>query len=256
MLLEDSELLSTAEALSESLVDSIEQRRPAWSVISGAAGFLLALQSLHHVSGSARAREIARRCGDRRLVLTARPVGSGVGWTVPGVGGQPLAGFSHGAAGISLSLLELSRITGDPWSRRTQLSASIRYERSLFDAGAGNWRDLRPDPAASPSFLSAWCHGAPGIGLARLSGLHCFDDATVRLEIETAVATTLREGFEMNHSLCHGALGNLELPLVAAGTGTGGLAGRGPGRRRSARATPVAPRPDLRIAPVVSRRRA
>ncbi|MPY89041.1 MAG: hypothetical protein GEU99_14070 [Luteitalea sp.] len=98
--------------------------------------------------------------------------------------------------------------------RETALAA-IRYERSLFDAGARSWRDLRSDSDTTTMFVNAWCHGAPGIGLARMSGLTSLDDREVRLEIEAAVETTLREGFEMNHSLCHGALGNLELPMAA-----------------------------------------
>ena len=63
--------------------------------------------------------------------------------------------------------------------------------------------------------MTAWCHGAPGIGLARVRSLAHLDDATSRAEIATALATTLAEGFGRNHSLCHGDLGNLEFVLQA-----------------------------------------
>ena len=36
------------------------------------------------------------------------------------------------------------------------------------------------------------------------------------MEIDTALKTTLTEGFGGNHSLCHGDLGNLELLLQAS----------------------------------------
>ena len=58
--------------------------------------------------------------------------------------------------------------------------------------------------------MVAWCHGAPGIGLARLDSLAYFDDDTVRSEIDAAFQTTLAHGFGANHCLCHGDMGNLE----------------------------------------------
>ena len=62
----------------------------------------------------------------------------------------------------------------------------------------------------------AWCHGAPGVGLGRLAGLPYLDDASVRAEIETAVESTIENGFGRNHCLCHGDLGNLEVVTLAA----------------------------------------
>ena len=62
--------------------------------------------------------------------------------------------------------------------------------------------------------MVAWCYGAPGIGLARLASLEYIDDAAIRAEIDAALQTTLTEGFSMNHSLCHGDMGNLEMPLT------------------------------------------
>src|SRR5438094_1579388 len=63
--------------------------------------------------------------------------------------------------------------------------------------------------------MTAWCHGAPGIGLARLSTIEQLDDPEVRGEIDAALHTTLNQGFGQNHSLCHGDVGNLELLLRA-----------------------------------------
>ena len=64
--------------------------------------------------------------------------------------------------------------------------------------------------------MVAWCHGATGIGLARLGVLDVFDTPEIRAEVDIALRTTLREGFGQNHSLCHGDLGNLDVLLVAA----------------------------------------
>jgi lantibiotic modifying enzyme len=64
--------------------------------------------------------------------------------------------------------------------------------------------------------MCAWCHGAPGVGIARVAGLPHLDDPTVREEIAVAVETTRAQGFGDNHSLCHGDLGNLDFLLSAA----------------------------------------
>jgi lantibiotic modifying enzyme len=64
--------------------------------------------------------------------------------------------------------------------------------------------------------MTAWCHGAAGIGLARLRSLEHMDDEELRAEIDVAIETTARDGFGANHALCHGDLGNLELLLQAS----------------------------------------
>jgi lantibiotic modifying enzyme len=148
----------------------------------------------------------------------------GIGWLAKGVGTQPLTGFSHGAAGMAWALLELAALTGEGHFRTAALEA-IAYERSLFSHEAGNWPDLRQlgtlDRVGNDGqerFMTAWCHGAPGIGLARLRALQYLDDAEMRMEINAALKTTLAQGFGGNHSLCHGDLGNLELLLQASQT--------------------------------------
>jgi lantibiotic modifying enzyme len=146
----------------------------------------------------------------------------GIGWLPKFGGTKPLTGFSHGAAGIAWALLELATLTGEERFRKTALEA-IAYERSLFIPEVGNWPDLRDfatsalaDNNQQPTCMTAWCHGAPGIGLARLRCLQHLDDAQIRSEINAALKTTLAHGFGGNHSLCHGDIGNLELLLQAS----------------------------------------
>jgi lantibiotic modifying enzyme len=159
-------------------------------------------------------------------VRGATPVAGGVGW-IPQQVSAPLAGFAHGAAGAAWALLNLSAVTGQERFRSTALGA-IAYERRLFSPEAGNWADLRPASAAAgattepePSFMTAWCHGAPGIGLARLHSLRHLDDDEIRREIGIALDTTVASGLGGSHCLCHGDLGNLEL-LLQAGRGDWG----------------------------------
>ncbi|HEX8818837.1 MAG TPA: type 2 lanthipeptide synthetase LanM family protein [Archangium sp.] len=206
------EILAGLPAL-EQLIDADTRL----DLLSGSAGCALVMLGLHARTRDARLLDVAKRCGER-LLATAMPCpGGGMGWkgtTAP----VPLAGFSHGAAGIAYALLELASATHDPRYRELADQA-LAYERSLFAPEHANWRDLREseDPEATRSgFMVSWCHGAPGIALGRLRSLRHLGDVRMRAELETALNTTLREGFGGGHSLCHGDLGNLE-PLYVAG---------------------------------------
>ena len=140
-----------------------------------------------------------------------------MGWKGSAAGERPLSGFSHGAAGIAYALLELASATSDPRYRELAHQA-LTYERTLFVPERGNWKDLREleKDREGTGFMVTWCHGAPGIALGRLCSLRHLDGVEVRAELETALTTTLREGFGDSHCLCHGDLGNVE-PLYLAG---------------------------------------
>ena len=122
------------------------------------------------------------------------------GWS-PALDRRPLAGFAHGAAGIAWALLELAAVTGEERFRVAARQA-IDYERSLYSPEAENWPDLRqleisgadtePD---SDRFMTAWCHGAVGIGLARLRALQHLNDPKLDDEVRIALRTTLERRF-------------------------------------------------------------
>ncbi|HEX6292736.1 MAG TPA: type 2 lanthipeptide synthetase LanM family protein [Herpetosiphonaceae bacterium] len=212
------ELLAEAEALVAEVARLLDGDTH-FDIISGAAGAIPALLGLHRCTGSERALAVAVQCGDH-LLAAAQPMERGIGWPVPQMAAQPMAGFSHGAAGIALALHELALSSGAERFRAAALDA-LAYERSLFVPERGNWPDMRvkkaPDQTEEPGarFMLAWCHGAPGIGLSRLHLLPHLDDAALRGEIEAALHATRQHGFGLNHSLCHGDLGNLELLLHA-----------------------------------------
>ena len=204
------ELLDEAEALVARAAPRVGEDL-SYDVIAGSAGAVAALLVLHAVRPSPAVLSAAVVCGDH-LLARAQPMRRGIGWSGKATGDAPVSGFSHGAAGIAWALLRLAAACDEPRFHEAALEA-IAYERTLFAPSAGNWRDLR---SLGDGFGLAWCHGAPGIGLARLSTQSLLDDAEVRAEIEVAARTTCAHGFGGNHSLCHGDLGNLEL-LRAAG---------------------------------------
>ena len=218
VLWSDEELLAEAERIAYEEIPPgipIDENN---DLIAGASGCLLSLLALHGVRPSDRLIESALQCGER-LLSRARPMERGLGWPLRIAGPTPLAGLSHGVAGIAWPLLQLASLTGEGRFRETALAA-LEYERSLYDPEKRNWPDLREgatlEGATEPHYMWAWCHGAPGVGLGRIAALPYLDDATIRAEIETAVESTLQNGFGRNHCLCHGDLGNLEVVTLAA----------------------------------------
>jgi type 2 lantibiotic biosynthesis protein LanM len=220
VLWDNPALLAEAEAGVDLILPLIEKDERL-DIFSGAGGCISSLLVLYRCTSSERILAAAIKCGDY-LIARAQSMKKGIGWVVPGMAKEPLTGFSHGAAGIAWALLELAALTDIERFRTAALDA-IAYERSLFCPDEANWLDLREldtsDAATNNNHqhcMTAWCNGAPGIGLARLRCLHHLDNSETRAEIDTALKTTLAEGFGSNHSLCHGDLGNLELLLQAS----------------------------------------
>jgi type 2 lantibiotic biosynthesis protein LanM len=223
MLWNDPALYREAEEIITLLPDLISKDE-AIDVMAGSAGCIAALLSLYAVAPSQATLATAIQCGDH-LIARAKPQQSGIGWSTK-LEETPLTGFAHGNAGIALSLLRLYAASGEERFRETAFTA-MEYERSLFWVKRGNWPDLRkefrppvtsdqePGQQENNSYMVAWCHGAAGIGLARLASLAYVDDETLYTEIEAAFQTTLGQGFGMNHCLCHGDMGNLEFILSA-----------------------------------------
>jgi type 2 lantibiotic biosynthesis protein LanM len=212
-------LLREAEELAGLLPELIDQDEQL-DIMGGAAGCLAALLSLYAVAPSPATLALALRCG-RHLLDSAQTMPAGIGWKTP-LGNMPLTGFSHGNAGIALSLLRLAAASKDERFHQAA-RAALAYERSLFSPEQGNWPDLRT-PGMLPldsqqgeqRFKVSWCHGAPGIGLARLASLPYEDDAAIHQEIAAALQTTREQRVEHRRNLCCGAAGKLETLLVAS----------------------------------------
>ncbi|WP_328460930.1 type 2 lanthipeptide synthetase LanM family protein [Streptomyces sp. NBC_00448] len=209
-LLDDADLDKPVVPLLEYVADQISQD-DGFDVISGAAGCLAVAEALSATFGAVPHR-LAQRCVD---VLQAGviPAGRGVGWSV--MGERPLLGFSHGASGIAWALWSYAKRTGDAEARRTALRA-LAYEHGEFDERMGNWPDYREEESADQY---TWCHGAPGVGLARAAMLATEpgSEELVR-DVRHALAATERFGLYRSHCICHGELGNLELFAAAAQT--------------------------------------
>lgn len=209
-LFRDQSLRAAAEKLLESAHTAIAQDR-SFDVLAGSAGFALALESLRALGTSADVTRLQRACG-RHLQQHLQHTAHGAGWLIPSET-VPLAGFAHGNAGIAYALLQTAAATGEESFRETALAA-MAYERAIYSPERGNWLDLRAQCSGADTL--AWCHGAPGIALARLSSLPLLPDPLLAGEIEAALKTTATRGFGNSHVICHGDLGNADILLEAA----------------------------------------
>jgi type 2 lantibiotic biosynthesis protein LanM len=219
VLWEQPALLDELESIVENLPEFIEQDQEL-DVISGTAGCLISLINLQRLVPSERTLAAAIACGDHLLAKALR-MEHGIAWMNGLPASAPLAGFSHGAAGIAFALSSLAELTGEERFQTGAMEA-VEYERSVFSAEHENWPDLRDlqsftqQPSEGRHYPVTWCHGAAGIGMGRLLMLQQRPDSEVRFEVEAAIRTTIKAGFGLNHSLCHGDLGNLDLLLMAA----------------------------------------
>jgi type 2 lantibiotic biosynthesis protein LanM len=215
VLWDDHDLIDLAERLVTMLGEHVDADRTL-DIIGGTAGFIMAASALEHVRSAPASRRLLQRAADV-LIVRGDESTDGLSWSTNLAASRPLAGISHGASGMALALLAAGRLLNHRLFVDAALRA-LRYERSCFDAGRLNWPDYRILPERSRDELSwmwAWCHGAPGMGLVRLEALGSIDDQEVAADLASALVSTARFGFGSNDSLCHGDLGNLELLLRA-----------------------------------------
>jgi type 2 lantibiotic biosynthesis protein LanM len=220
----DDSLLDNAKEVVQILLPVIAQGKGIQDVIAGHAGLVRAALWLYELCGDPASLELAIQCGEV-LASTAVVQAAGLAWNMPmNEKNYPLTGFGHGTGGIVWALLKLADVTGRNDFRQLAMHG-LDYERSQFSAQDGNWKDLREvkQPMRrglhhldDSHFMTAWCHGAAGIGLARLDTL-ASGDALFAEEVQVAIQTTITNLFDNNNnSLCHGDLGNLELLLFAS----------------------------------------
>jgi lantibiotic modifying enzyme len=234
----DEELAARGSAMVRRAIALPPEGKLAIDVMSGNAGAIPVLLDIAAQSGDGGLRDAAVAAGEQ-LLASAERSERGLSWNAMGEMAElvdlsslsdelvtefrekkrpNLTGLSHGAGGVGWALLELGAATGD--ARFTTAGRdAFAYEDSWFDTAADCWPDLRnPDHANSNGTApAAWCHGAVGIGLARIRALRLTGDRALLPGIEAALRISARSIVgqlarrNANYSLCHGVAGDAEL---------------------------------------------
>jgi lantibiotic modifying enzyme len=199
-----------ARAASLELVTTFPHLDVTW----GHAGWILGLlaiqnetqaSSIELANATANAL-IARRVVEAKTGLRAWPTSP---YGVPGTG------FAHGNSGIACALLRLSAASGIAAYYDAALEA-FEFERSLFRSDSSDWMETHSDPR---QLMCSWCHGAPGIALARLeslSQLNTRDEPPIVLDLQRALRRTASAKYFHLDTLCCGALGRADCLLEAS----------------------------------------
>lgn len=210
-----SDILSDALAASELMTDELIAADKRLDALGGSAGAILALLRLYRDTGASDVLARAVACGEHLLRQERTGPEGARSWVGFGLGEKPLNGMSHGAAGFAYALASLANATGRD-DFRNAASECLAFENATYDADRHNWPDLRHK--GEPGWACRWCHGAPGIGLARAALLKQRGMNVTELQSDIRNALV---GVEQNwpteiDTLCCGTLGSVEF-LCEAG---------------------------------------
>lgn len=218
-LIDDPELVEAGQQLCRSVLMSQSQPR-LLDVISGHAGEILGQIEVFGCMPSVvqLANELSDDWTESAVSAVQEPLK-----VLP----IPLTGLAHGAAGVGLALLEVARCVSDTALFEQGVKA-FEYEEAHFSPICRNWADLR-EPSYGRGETHArfaavgWCHGATGIGMARLRALQLYPQRKEWLHQAAAAVMTSRarlarflEYPDSDSTPCHGVAGLLELLLLAA----------------------------------------
>lgn len=216
------ELAERGERIAKRLVRQ-DLECPGEDWLSGLAGTIAGLLAVGRAGVDGPFTEAADRLGQTLLARSVYSRGERT-WPDRRRGRVCLTGLAHGAAGIALALAELGVATGRPAYLEAAASA-VAYERRCFSPARRNWPDFRPLPtwaraSRSRRYAVAWCHGAPGIALARTRMWQLLGDESYRAEATLGRATALQSLSWLANAvpdqlvLCHGLAGNLRIMRI------------------------------------------
>lgn len=208
----DNDNLQTAINLTRLIEPDDIKKDAKYDIMAGSAGLLLSLAALYKAAGSADVLElmvtIAHHLLQGRVMDSASRA---LTWRSEQFD-RPLTGFSHGASGIACALLTLYDITGIEKYKQA-FYQSLQFENYYRNAERTNWCDLRK---AGYDCKTAWCHGAPGIGLARLRAYSILKDEALLRDVETAIVTTKKHLLGHTDFYCCGNTGRIDFLIEAA----------------------------------------
>ncbi|HEY6969091.1 MAG TPA: type 2 lanthipeptide synthetase LanM family protein [Candidatus Angelobacter sp.] len=214
LLLGDDEILNTALTTARLITRERIAADRRLDVMGGSAGCLLVLAFLYGFKPDGWILDRAIDCADHLLETRLPSPSKPRSWKT--IQDQFLAGFSHGAAGIILALVKAFELSGNKAYLEAAAEAQ-EYEDSIYSEEKQNWPNLLlPDGSGGFAFWNSWCHGAPGIGLARLGSMNSLDQAIAKKDLENAIASASRPELNDSDGPCCGNFGRIEILIEAS----------------------------------------
>ncbi|MEO9869282.1 lanthionine synthetase LanC family protein [Ekhidna sp.] len=235
--LENDDYVHKALKIAEKADKFLQREDLVCDLINGVSGSLLALIHIHQKTKSDRILHSIRKFTDY-LIAHCQFAEYGIYWDRSPKNIRGLCGFSHGAAGIGYVFLELSQYFQNPtfqWIAQQAFS----YENHHYNIENNNWPDFRrgfytevtykqhvdaylngnKDFFLENRYMSAWCHGAPGIGLSRIRASEILEKGFLK-DLNQALDQTKKSDVDkqqeyVSYTLCHGLCGNAFLFLEA-----------------------------------------
>lgn len=211
VLLQDSELLSNANALAKQIPLSVN----SLDICHGVSGAGMTQLHFWHITADdlflQRTKQAADCVAERAVMRNGK-----ICWPIPAhqqsrMGPIEHYGFAHGIAGIGAFLLAASRALSDTRYLDLAVKAAWTLEKEARVADGCAYWSRGP---ASRVWMTNWCSGSAGVGtfLARMweaTGEEAFGQRAV----QAAMAVHSSRWREGSTSQCHGLAGNGELLL-------------------------------------------
>ncbi|KQZ68000.1 MULTISPECIES: type 2 lanthipeptide synthetase LanM family protein [unclassified Lysobacter] len=213
-LLGRPELLANACACAAALERKGFEDDRSLDITDGSCGAIAPLLGLAEATADPCWLALAARAA-AHLESKARTDEQGTYWQTLELA-DPIGGFAHGGYGIGWALARLARTDAGSQAERRRWNelavAAFAFQDSLFDASAGNWRDIRIKDAVN---FPTWCNGGVGIGLAAADLYARSGDPRDLRDMRRAVAAS-RGQWGFTHTLCHGDFSLWELLVRAS----------------------------------------
>ena len=199
----EPKLINKAQDLARLITPEVIAQDNKLDIIFGVTGAIPGLLSLYQETKDRSILDTAIICGNH--LLSKQTDTYPRAWrTLAEAKNKPMTGLSHGASVIALSLLRLYNATSD-MAYLEAANEGFEYESSVFDKSLKRWPDFRLSEKVNQiEIMYAWCHGTPGIGLARLGSLPVIQTKDIYADIEIALDMTQKyELFNGSSGLDH-----------------------------------------------------
>ena len=213
-LLKEPSYLEYALKASKLITDESIKSDKVLDIISGSAGAILGLINLYKETNNKMVLDTANKCAKHILSQQKKNETGHMAWETI-TEDKFLAGFSHGAAGISYALQRLYFITKNT-DYLNAAKQALDFETSIYSSEHNNWPDNRLSTDSNKYVMNAWCHGAIGIGLGRMAGLGIYDNEQSHLDIKYALEKAKTINLTGPDHMCCGNGGAMELFLSGA----------------------------------------